>query len=166
MYNLEKIKYLETRIPTNEVNNEFEDKLIDTRNIEHLTKGGNSEIFCGNLNLINLTIPLAIKAIKDSDEQILNEFKMHLECCGQSVIPFYGITKVPEKNKYAMVMRRAKYGDLRKYIKNSPELTWADRIEILINISKEFDIIQRVLPYIAPEVLKTEPYTKQSEVLA
>ncbi|EXX71761.1 hypothetical protein RirG_075630 [Rhizophagus irregularis DAOM 197198w] len=63
---------------------------------------------------------------------------MHLECCGQSVIPFYGITKVPEKNKYAMVMRRAKYGDLRKYIKNSPELTWADRIEILINISKEF----------------------------
>ncbi|GET59302.1 hypothetical protein RIR_jg818.t1 [Rhizophagus irregularis DAOM 181602=DAOM 197198] len=71
MYNLEKIKYLETRIPTNEVNNEFEDKLIDTRNIEHLTKGGNSEIFCGNLNLINLTIPLAIKAIKDSDEQIL-----------------------------------------------------------------------------------------------
>ncbi|CAB5326606.1 unnamed protein product [Rhizophagus irregularis] len=107
-------------------------------NIEHLTKGGNSEIFCGNLNLINLTIPLAIKAIKDSDEQILNEFKMHLECRGQSVIPFYGITKVPEKNKYAMVMRRVKYGDLRKYIKNSPELTWADRIEILINISKEF----------------------------
>ncbi|RGB22422.1 hypothetical protein C1646_748520 [Rhizophagus diaphanus] len=68
---------------------------------------------------------------------------MHHECRGQSVIPFYGITKVPEKNKYAMVMRRAKYGDLRKYIKNFPELTWADRIEILINIQiysrKEFE---------------------------
>jgi serine/threonine protein kinase len=61
---------------------------------------------------------------------------MHYECRGQSVIPFYGITKVPEKNKYAMVIRRAKYGDLRKYIKNFPELTWADRIEILVNISK------------------------------
>jgi hypothetical protein len=44
-------------------------------NVKYITKGGNSEIFCGNWNLINLTIPLAIKAIKDSDEQILNEVK-------------------------------------------------------------------------------------------
>ncbi|RGB38912.1 kinase-like domain-containing protein, partial [Rhizophagus diaphanus] len=36
-----------------------------------------------------------------------------------------------------MVIRRAKYGDLRNYInKFFSELTWADRIEILINISK------------------------------
>src|SRR4051812_4751907 len=61
---------------------------------------------------------------------------MHHECRGQSVIPFYGITKVPEINKYAMVIRHANYGDLRKYIKIFPELTWADRIEILLNISK------------------------------
>src|SRR5688572_8344968 len=62
---------------------------------------------------------------------------MHHKCRSQSVIPFYGITKVPGRNEYAMVIRRAKYGDLRNYInKFFSELTWADRIEILINISK------------------------------
>ena len=44
--------------------------------------------------------------------------------------------KVSERNEYAMVIRRSKYGDLRKYIKLFPKLTQADRIEILINISK------------------------------
>jgi serine/threonine protein kinase len=69
---------------------------------------------------------------------------MHHECRDQSVIPFYGITKVPEKNKYAMVIRRAKYGDLRKYIKTYPKLTWAERIEILINISKALKSIHEM----------------------
>ncbi|CAB5365182.1 unnamed protein product [Rhizophagus irregularis] len=103
-------------------------------NVNHLAKGGNSNIFCGTWNL---TIPLAIKSIKDTGDQFLNEFKMHHKCRSQSVIPFYGITKIPGRNEYAMVIRRAKYGDLRNYIRDFfPKLTWADRIEILINISK------------------------------
>jgi hypothetical protein len=44
-------------------------------NVEDLTKEANSEIFCGNWNLTNLTIPLAIKVIEGSDEEILNEVK-------------------------------------------------------------------------------------------
>ncbi|RIA81552.1 kinase-like domain-containing protein, partial [Glomus cerebriforme] len=124
------------------------------------------------------------------------------------VIPFYGITKAPIGNEYAMVIRHAKHGDLRKYIRKFfHKLTWTDKIKILIEITKalnslhqmnflhkdfhcknilvdeddrvfisDFGLcqqidsktdpsnIQGVLPYIAPEVLRCNPYTKQSEV--
>ncbi|RIA82954.1 kinase-like domain-containing protein [Glomus cerebriforme] len=105
-----------------------------------------------------------------------------------------------------MVIRHAKHGDLRNYIRKFfHKLTWTDKIKILIEISKalnslhqmnllhrdfhcknilvddddrvfisdfglcqpidsEIDNIQGVLPYIAPEVLRRKPYTKQSEV--
>ncbi|RIA91439.1 kinase-like domain-containing protein [Glomus cerebriforme] len=176
--------------------------------VKYLTKGGNSKIFSGNSDL--LPIPLALKVIKDSDniDDIINEFKMHHKCRNQNVIPFYGITKLPEENKYAMIMKYAKHEDLRKYIRKFfQKLTWTDKVEIIIKLSKalnslhqmnllhkdfhcknilvdederiflsDFGLckpvdselaqnsIQGVLPYIAPEVLKNKPYTKQSEV--
>ncbi|CAB4435997.1 unnamed protein product [Rhizophagus irregularis] len=132
-------------------------------NVNHLAKGGNSNIFCGTWNL---TIPLAIKSIKDTGDQFLNEFKMHHKCRSQSVIPFYGITKIPGRNEYAMVIRRAKYGDLRNYIHENRSILICDfglctPVDLEIASDKK---IQGVLPYIAPEVLRNKPYTKKSEV--
>ncbi|RGB38921.1 kinase-like domain-containing protein, partial [Rhizophagus diaphanus] len=125
-----------------------------------------------------------------------------------NIIPFYGITKSPEGDEYAMIIKHAEHGDLRNYIRKFfPKLTWTDRIKILIELSKALNFlhkmnllhmdfhcknilvdetdriflsdfglcqpidsemvsssIQGVLPYIAPEVLRNKPYTKQSEV--
>ncbi|PKK79238.1 kinase-like protein, partial [Rhizophagus irregularis] len=132
-----------------------------------------------------------------------------------NIIPFYGITKSPEGDEYAMIIRHAKHGDLRNYIRKFfPKLTWTNKVKILIELSKalnslhqmnilhkdfhcknilvdeddriflsDFGLcqpidsvkviifstkvsnsIQGVLPYIAPEVLRNKPYTKQSEV--
>ncbi|CAB4436015.1 unnamed protein product [Rhizophagus irregularis] len=48
---------------------------------------------------------IALKAIRDSNnvnDLILNELKIHHKCRNPRVIPFYGITKSPEGNDYAM----------------------------------------------------------------
>ncbi|GES77926.1 kinase-like domain-containing protein [Rhizophagus clarus] len=179
--------------------------------IEYLTVGGNSKIYSGTWKLNKLSTNIALKVVKDSDDardNILNELKIHHKCRNRNIIPFYGITKSPEGDEYAMVIRHAEHGDLRNYIRKFfPKLTWTDRVKILIELSKalnslhqinllhkdfhcknilidkddrvfisDFGLcqqidsetvlngIQGVLPYIAPEVLRNNPYTKQSEV--
>ncbi|RGB38916.1 kinase-like domain-containing protein [Rhizophagus diaphanus] len=194
----------------------------DLENIKYLTNGGNSKVYTGTWNLIlnislasivsnQLSFKVALKAINDSDninDNILNELKIHHQCRNPRVVPFYGITKAPGGNEYAMVIRHAKHGDLRNYIRKIfPKSTWTYRAKILIELSKALnsihqmnlvhkdfhcknvlvdendrifisdfglcqpidseiasDSIQGVLPYIAPEVLRCKPYTKQSEV--
>ena|SRR5581483_881445 len=62
---------------------------------------------------------------------------MHHKSRSQYVIPFYGITNAPKGDDYAMVIQHAKHGDLRNYIREFfPKLTWSDRAEILMNLSK------------------------------
>ena len=61
---------------------------------------------------------------------------MHHKCRGSTVIPLYGMTKAPKVNGYAMVIKRAKHGDLRNYIRKSTRLTWTEKVQILIEISK------------------------------
>uniref|UniRef100_U9UKJ1 Protein kinase domain-containing protein n=1 Tax=Rhizophagus irregularis (strain DAOM 181602 / DAOM 197198 / MUCL 43194) TaxID=747089 RepID=U9UKJ1_RHIID len=180
-------------------------------NIKYLTFGGNSKIYSGTWKLNRLSTNIALKVTGDSDnisDNILNELKIHHKCRGQNIIPFYGITKSPEGDEYAMIIRHAKHGDLRNYIRKFfPKLTWTNKVKILIELSKalnslhqmnilhkdfhcknilvdeddriflsDFGLcqpidsekvsnsIQGVLPYIAPEVLRNKPYTKQSEV--
>ncbi|CAB4436004.1 unnamed protein product [Rhizophagus irregularis] len=76
-----------------------------------------------------LSSKVALKAINnDSDNIILNELKIHHKCRNPRVIPFYGITKAPGGNEYAMVIRHAEHGDLRNYIRRFfPILTWTNR---------------------------------------
>ncbi|GES77932.1 kinase-like domain-containing protein [Rhizophagus clarus] len=197
--------------------------LSNLEDVKYSTNGGNSKIYFGTWNLLlNMSLAsmaskqfsssrVALKVINDFDnvnDHILNELKIHHKCRNPRVVPFYGITKAPKGNEYAMVIRLAKHGDLRNYIhKFFPKLTWADRAKILIELSKalnslhqmnlihrdfhcknilvdendrifisDFGLcqpidseivsnsIQGVLPYIAPEVLRNNPYTKQSEV--
>ncbi|CAB4394746.1 unnamed protein product [Rhizophagus irregularis] len=89
---------------------------------------------------------VALKAINnDSDNIILNELKIHHKCRNPRVIPFYGITKAPGGNEYAMVIRHAEHGDLRNYIRKFfPILTWTDRVKILIELSKALNSIHQM----------------------
>jgi serine/threonine protein kinase len=70
---------------------------------------------------------------------------MHHKCRSQSVIPFYGITKIPEEDEYAMVIRYAKYGDLRNYIRKSfSNLNWTDKANILIELSNALNSLHKM----------------------
>jgi serine/threonine protein kinase len=60
-------------------------------------------------------------------------------------VPFYGITKAPGGNEYAMVIRHAEHGDLRNYIRKFfPKLTWTYRAKILIELSKALNSIHQM----------------------
>ncbi|EXX71792.1 uncharacterized protein OCT59_022317 [Rhizophagus irregularis] len=220
---------LDEFIKETQLNSKYCDDFIEwiprsnLENIKYLTNGGNSKVYFGTWNLMlnmslasivsnQLSSKVALKAINDSDninDNILNELKIHHQCRNPRVVPFYGITKAPGGNEYAMVIRHAEHGDLRNYIRKFfPKLTWTYRAKILIELSKALnsihqmnlvhkdfhcknilvdendrifisdfglcqsidseietsDSIQGVLPYIAPEVLRRKPYTKQSEV--
>ncbi|CAB4436002.1 unnamed protein product [Rhizophagus irregularis] len=117
-----------------------------------------------------LSSKVALKAINDSDninDNILNELKIHHQCRNPRVVPFYGITKAPGGNEYAMVIRHAEHGDLRNYILDENDRIFISDFGLCQPIDSEIetsDSIQGVLPYIAPEVLRRKPYTKQSEV--
>ncbi|CAB4436000.1 unnamed protein product [Rhizophagus irregularis] len=117
-----------------------------------------------------LSSKVALKAINDSDninDNILNELKIHHQCRNPRVVPFYGITKAPGGNEYAMVIRHAEHGDLRNYILDENDRIFISDFGLCQPIDSEIetsDNIQGVLPYIAPEVLRCKPYTKQSEV--
>ena len=70
---------------------------------------------------------------------------MHHKCRNQYVIPFYGITKALKGDEYAMVVRYAEYGDLRNYIRKFfSKLTWANKAEILIKLSKALNSLHQM----------------------
>ncbi|RHZ87136.1 hypothetical protein Glove_40g71 [Diversispora epigaea] len=145
---------------------------------------------------------------------VLNEMKIHLETWTNynTSIRFYGITQDPETHSYMMVLKYAKDGNLREYLKiNFNNINWEQKLLNLYNLSynlmniHELDIVHQdfhpgnilsynfknnmfisdfglskliganpnnpekknifgVLPYIAPEVLSGEEYTKAADV--
>ncbi|UZO28801.1 uncharacterized protein OCT59_022312 [Rhizophagus irregularis] len=117
-------------------------------NIKYLTFGGNSKIYSGTWKLNRLSTNIALKVTGDSDnisDNILNELKIHHKCRGQNIIPFYGITKSPEGDEYAMIIRHAKHGDLRNYIRKFfPKLTWTNKVKILIELSKALNSLHQM----------------------
>ncbi|CAB4436008.1 unnamed protein product [Rhizophagus irregularis] len=138
-------------------------------NIKYLTFGGNSKIYSGTWKLNQLSTNIALKVTKDSNninDNILNELKIHHKCRSQNIIPFYGITKSPEGDEYAMIIKHAEHGDLRNYILDEADRIFLSDFGLCQPIDSEMvsSSIQGVLPYIAPEVLRNKPYTKQSEV--
>ncbi|CAB4442773.1 unnamed protein product [Rhizophagus irregularis] len=116
-----------------------------------------------------LSSKVALKVINYSDninDHILNELKIHHKCRNPRVIPFYGIAKAPVGKEYAMIIRHAEHGDLRNYILDEDDRIFISDFGLCQPIDSEIasNSIQGVLPYIAPEVLRCKPYTKQSEV--
>ncbi|CAB5373109.1 unnamed protein product [Rhizophagus irregularis] len=111
-----------------------------------------------------LSSKVALKAINDSDNinnHILNELKIHHQCRNPRVVPFYGITKAPGGNEYAMDFH------CKNILVDENDRIFISDFGLCQSIDSEIetsDSIQGVLPYIAPEVLRRKPYTKQSEV--
>ncbi|CAB4435992.1 unnamed protein product [Rhizophagus irregularis] len=155
---------LDEFIKKTQLNSKFCDDFIEWipysnfENIKYLTSGGNSKIYFGNW-LLNKSLAsisslnVVLKVIRISDS--LKELKIHHKCRGQNIIPFYGITKAPEEDEYAMVIQ---LDEEHRVLINDFGLCQSSDSEIVPNI------LQGVLPYIAPEVLRRKSYTKQSEV--
>ncbi|RIA97516.1 kinase-like domain-containing protein [Glomus cerebriforme] len=107
-----------------------------------------------------------------------------------SVIRLYGITQDPDTKNYMMVLNYAENGSLRNYLDKNVKLNWEDKINNLFQIAKGLEqihsneLIHRdlhidyiesentknstygVLPYIAPEILKGQNYTKAADISA
>ncbi|RHZ81983.1 hypothetical protein Glove_115g7 [Diversispora epigaea] len=80
--------------------------------------------------------------------------------CGYASIRFYGITRDPETQKYMMVLDFAKDGNLSDNLKNNFNNFGLSK---LIEPNLKRKIFSGVLPYVAPEVLSDEEYTKAAD---
>ncbi|CAG8834082.1 30796_t:CDS:2, partial [Gigaspora margarita] len=126
-------------------------------NNDPIAKGNYSKVFIGEWKPLEqgdevvddkelINIDIALKVLKESNNLgsvFLNEFKIHYKFLGVCAIPFYGLTMHPEMNEYAMVMKRAIHGDLRKFIDrkfiDKSELSWLERVKILSSIAKSLN---------------------------
>ncbi|CAG8741347.1 7844_t:CDS:2, partial [Acaulospora morrowiae] len=90
---------------------------------------------------------IALRFIKNSrmvDEKLVNELRLlhhkqirtHHKCMmhSQNVIPLYGLTQDPRTLDYALVLKHARHGDLRNFLRRS--LTWSEKLSMLIKIAK------------------------------
>ncbi|RHZ51624.1 hypothetical protein Glove_476g37 [Diversispora epigaea] len=69
---------------------------------------------------------------------VLNEMEIHLKTWtgDSSSIQFYGITQDPETHSYMMVLKYAKEGNLREYLKiNFNNINWLQKLCNLYNLS-------------------------------
>ncbi|CAG8811168.1 40786_t:CDS:2, partial [Gigaspora margarita] len=164
--------FIEDTKPKGESKKEYCDYFLEWIPYSHIrlikndpiAKGNYSRVFIGKWKPLEqddevvddkelINIDIALKVLKESENfgfEFLNEFKIHYKFLGVCAIPFYGLTMHPEMNEYAMVMKRAIHGDLRKFIDNS-NLSWPERVKILSSIAKSLnelhdsDIIHRDL---------------------
>ncbi|GES87612.1 kinase-like domain-containing protein [Rhizophagus clarus] len=96
---------------------------------------------------------------------------------GIGTINFHGIAQNPETKNYMMILDYAEIGSLRNYLdKNCNELSWYNKIECLCFIAYGLENIHDNeinhrdlhvvygLPYIAPEIVRGQNYTKASDV--
>ncbi|WP_245939653.1 protein kinase [endosymbiont GvMRE of Glomus versiforme] len=63
-----------------------------------------------------------------------------------NIVPCYGISQDSKTGNYLMVMQYIPQGNLRDYLKNSPELSFKEKLERLVNIAQGLkDIHQKNL---------------------
>ncbi|RIA78980.1 kinase-like domain-containing protein, partial [Glomus cerebriforme] len=133
------------------------------------------------------SIIIALKEIKNSNNMtniFINEIKTHYKFqrfYNDSLIQFYGITKDPKTENFMLVLEYADNGSIKDYIKsNYLNLKWKDKLNILYCTSKNLQTIHKlqyvhrdlhsgnvvnfILPYIAPEILNGKPYTTASDI--
>ncbi|PKY44113.1 kinase-like protein [Rhizophagus irregularis] len=91
-------------------------------------------------------------ALKSIDEEqgstaaFLKEAKAMNRCLKNDMyfLDFYGISRLPDTNKYLIVMRYFEEGDLRKYIySNSVTNSWVNRIDRLWSIAIDLRTLHR-----------------------
>ncbi|RIB17452.1 kinase-like domain-containing protein [Gigaspora rosea] len=111
--------------------------------IKEIGKGGFGTVFLANFQQnASQSIKVAIKTLpgsKKNSNDFLREFKSHMHCrLSGSRLEVYGLTRNTETKEYMMVFQYANKGDLHNYLKlNFEELTWADKLSLLIDISKD-----------------------------
>ncbi|RHZ48426.1 hypothetical protein Glove_551g22 [Diversispora epigaea] len=127
--------------------------------------------------------------IVNINEDFLNEMAIHLKTSYAESLPVQ-ITKDPETHEYMMVLNYFQVGSLRNYLNNNfNNINWYHKLYYLKDLANDFanihklDIVHHpgnilkeniknsqknsisgVLPYIAPEVLTGEEYTKAADV--
>ncbi|RIB05375.1 kinase-like domain-containing protein [Gigaspora rosea] len=164
--------FIENTMPKEESKTEYCDYFLEWIPYSHIklikndpiAEGNYSRVFIGEWKPLEqggevvddkelINIDIALKVLKESENlgsEFLNEFKIHYKFLGVCAIPFYGLTIHPAMNEYAMIMKRAIHGDLRKFIDNS-KLSWSERVKIISSIAKSLnelhnlDIIHRDL---------------------
>ncbi|RIB02722.1 kinase-like domain-containing protein [Gigaspora rosea] len=111
--------------------------------INEIGKGGFGTVYLANWQQdISHSTKVALKTLprsKKSSSDFLIEFKSHVHCrISGSRLEIYGLTQNTETKEYMMVIQYANKGDLHNYLKlNFEELTWEDKLSLLINISKD-----------------------------
>ncbi|CAJ0844282.1 11177_t:CDS:2 [Entrophospora sp. SA101] len=120
-------------------------------NLNFLASGGNSEVYVGSWWLPDTpSTTVVIKVLKDSkiiNDRILNEFKIHYKCYRANknlIIPFYGITYHGSDKNFAMILKKAEYGDLRNYLYKYRYLTWSNKSKLLLDIAKALNSIHQM----------------------
>ncbi|RIB21784.1 kinase-like domain-containing protein [Gigaspora rosea] len=111
--------------------------------IREIGKGGFGTVFLANLKQnTSQSIKVALKTLpgsKTNSNDFLREFKSHMRCrLSGSRLEIYGLTQNTETKEYMMVFQYSNKGDLHNYLKsNFEEITWEDKLSILIDISKD-----------------------------
>ncbi|CAB4423897.1 unnamed protein product [Rhizophagus irregularis] len=110
------------------------------------------------------------------DVNILQKVALHNKVDNNTfIIKLYGITQDPESKNYMMVLEYAESGSLRDFLKENNKLDLKIKINYLYNIASGLenihgneiihrDLLYGVLPYIAPEILRGQSYTKASDI--
>ncbi|RIB17448.1 kinase-like domain-containing protein [Gigaspora rosea] len=111
--------------------------------IKKIGEGGFGTVFLAKLQQnTSQSIKVALKTLpvsKENSNEFLREFKSHMNCrLSGSRLEVYGLTQNTKTKEYMMVFQYANKGDLHNYLKlKFEELTWADKLSLLIDISKD-----------------------------
>ncbi|GBB97826.1 hypothetical protein RclHR1_03080015 [Rhizophagus clarus] len=116
---------------------------------------------------------VALKSLDNSKNitsEFINEVMLHNKVAIDNlfVISFYGITQDPDTTNYMMVLDYAENGSLRNYLnKKYDELNWNSKIDYIYDVTLGLKKNAKnntygVLPYIAPEILRGQDYTKSA----
>ncbi|RIB21778.1 kinase-like domain-containing protein [Gigaspora rosea] len=111
--------------------------------IKEISEGGFGTVFLANLQQnASQSIRVALKTLpgsKTNSNDFLREFKNHMYCrLSGSRLEVYGLTQNTETKEYMMIFQYANKGDLHNYLTlNFEELTWEDKLSLLIDISKD-----------------------------
>ncbi|CAB5199829.1 unnamed protein product [Rhizophagus irregularis] len=132
--------------------NEWIDKKINDGEIDYIGYSEFSKvkkIGNGSFGIVesadwkSCAIKAALKTLINNpsvDEDNLNEFVKELKNLKKvsfhpNVTGFFGVTKEPSSNKYAMVLQYANQGNLREFLKdNFKFLQWNDKIQMALDI--------------------------------
>ncbi|CAB4376459.1 unnamed protein product [Rhizophagus irregularis] len=132
--------------------NEWIDKKINDGEIDYIDYSEFSKvkkIGNGSFGIVesadwkSCAIKAALKTLINNpsvDEDNLNEFVKELKNLKKvsfhpNVTGFFGVTKEPSSNKYAMVLQYANQGNLREFLKdNFKFLQWNDKIQMALDI--------------------------------